>query len=175
MASAAPAPRPSAGSPGDGAHIVAERLLASVREEIGRADTKASILLSGSLAVLLLFSGRTGEPADRPAARVALTLVGGLLWMAGIAMFVAVVLPRTRVTGRAAGDGEAALFPDLARGATVEELLPRIAAAGLDTVRWSTGQACELGHILASKYRWLRVGVGCLVAGGVVALAGNLW
>lgn len=45
-----------------GALLVAERLLGAVREEISRADSKASILLSGAVAVLaVLAAGRKGR------------------------------------------------------------------------------------------------------------------
>ncbi|MFI0263903.1 Pycsar system effector family protein [Streptomyces sp. NPDC017056] len=158
-------PEPDAGS-----DFVAERLLKVVREEISRADTKASVLMTGATAALVLLLGRDGRFLT-PSAGGALLLAGTVLWTAGIAMFVAAVLPRTRTSA----DGFLTFFPHLARGASAEALLPRVSLAGRDTALWAVEQACALGRILGTKYRWLRWGVGCLAAGGTCALAGGLW
>ncbi|WP_234445335.1 Pycsar system effector family protein [Streptomyces rimosus] len=154
-----------------GPDFVAERLLKAVREEISRADTKASVMMTGATAALVLLFGRDGQLLAMPAVRAALLITGTVLWTLGIAMFVAAVLPRTRT----AADGCLTFFPQLTRGASAEALLPRVALAGLDTGQWAVEQACALGRILGTKYRWLRWGVGCLAAGGSCALAGGLW
>ncbi|MEU4203639.1 Pycsar system effector family protein [Streptomyces sp. NPDC039022] len=163
---AAPAP-----APGTGSDFVAERLLKVVREEINRADTKASVMMTGATAALVLLLGRDGQLPAMPATRAALLLAGAALWTLGIAMFVVAVLPRTRT----AADGHLTFFPQLTGGATAEVLLPRVALAGRDTGQWAVEQACALGRILGAKYRWLRWGVGCLAAGGCCALTGGLW
>ncbi|KAA6215326.1 hypothetical protein CP973_29495 [Streptomyces albofaciens JCM 4342] len=150
---------------------MAERLLKVVREEISRADTKASVMMTGAMAALVLVFGRDGQVLAMPAVRAALLVTGTVLWTLGIAMFVAAVLPRTRT----AADGCLTFVPQLTRGASAETLLPRVALAGLDTGQWAVEQACALGRILGAKYRWLRWGVGCLAAGGSCALAGGLW
>ncbi|OKI01451.1 hypothetical protein A6A06_20755 [Streptomyces sp. CB02923] len=150
---------------------MAERLLKVVREEISRADTKASVMMTGATAALVLLVGRDGRLPDMPAARAVLLLTGTVLWTLGIAMFVAAVLPRTRTSV----DGYLTFFPQLTGGASAEALLPRVALAGRDTGQWAVEQACALGRILGAKYRWLRWGVGCLAAGGCCALAGGLW
>lgn len=168
----APAPAPaSAPAPGTGSDFVAERLLKVVREEINRADTKASVMMTGATAALVLLFGRDGQLPAMSAARAALLIAGTALWTLGIAMFVVAVLPRTRT----AADGQLTFFPQLTGGATAEVLLPRVALAGRDTGQWAVEQACALGRILGAKYRWLRWGVGCLAAGGCCALTGGLW
>ncbi|MEU7227757.1 Pycsar system effector family protein [Streptomyces chrestomyceticus] len=163
-----PAPTPA---PGTGSDFVAERLLKVVREEINRADTKASVMMTGATAALVLLFGRDGQLPAMPAVRAALLIAGAALWTLGIAMFVVAVLPRTRT----AADGHLTFFPQLTGGATAEVLLPRVALAGRDTGQWAVEQACALGRILGAKYRWLRWGVGCLAAGGCCALTGGLW
>ncbi|WP_238782741.1 Pycsar system effector family protein [Streptomyces monomycini] len=154
-----------------GSDFVAERLLKVVREEINRADTKASVMMTGATAALVLLFGRDGQLPALPAVRAALLLGGAALWALGIAMFVVAVLPRTRT----AADGHLTFFPQLTGGATAEALLPRVALAGRDPGQWAVEQACALGRILGAKYRWLRWGVGCLAAGGCCALTGGLW
>ncbi|MEU6963549.1 Pycsar system effector family protein [Streptomyces chrestomyceticus] len=158
-------------APGTGSDFVAERLLKVVREEINRADTKASVMMTGATAALVLLFGRDGQLPAMPAVRAALLIAGAALWTLGIAMFVVAVLPRTRT----AADGHLTFFPQLTGGATAEVLLPRVALAGRDTGQWAVEQACALGRILGAKYRWLRWGVGCLAAGGCCALTGGLW
>ncbi|MEV5596705.1 Pycsar system effector family protein [Streptomyces sp. NPDC052496] len=154
-----------------GSDFVAERLLKVVREEISRADTKASVMLTGATAALVLLFGREVRFPVLPAAGTALLLAGTVLWALGMAMFVAAVLPRTRTSA----DGQLTFFPQLTRGVTAEALLPQVALAGRDTGQWAVEQACALGRILGAKYRWLRWGVGCLAAGGCCALTGGLW
>ncbi|MGW1926847.1 Pycsar system effector family protein, partial [Streptomyces massasporeus] len=88
-----PAPAPAAVPvpvpvPAEELRFMAERLLATVREDIGRADTKAAILLSGALAFLaVVFSGDRGLLPDSGPGLV-LLLLAGALWTAGVLMLV---------------------------------------------------------------------------------------
>ncbi|WP_241843903.1 Pycsar system effector family protein [Streptomyces fradiae] len=82
-----------------------------------------------------------------------------------------------RPPGGRGGRGRRTFFADLTRfpgGASAEALLPRVARAGREPQRWMVEQSCTLGLILAVKYRWLRRGVLCLAAGGVLLLAVRL-
>ncbi|WP_371614710.1 Pycsar system effector family protein [Streptomyces sp. NBC_00454] len=153
-----------------GARLVAERLLLSVREEIARADTKASIILSGSVALpALLVQGGQGRLGSGPAA-----LAGAVAWLAGIVMLALVILPRTGPgrpgSGRAAGPSVATLQG----GAGPAELAAAVVAAGADPGRWLLEQGRVLGAILALKYRWMRAAVCCLLL-GAAAFATTLW
>ncbi|MBQ0985744.1 hypothetical protein KBZ10_14700 [Streptomyces sp. F63] len=145
---------------------------------MGRADTKASILLSGAMAVLVMVLTWYGD--GLPALPAAAAAAGALLWAAGVVMLAAVVMPRRRPParpGRAAGAADGTFFADLTRfpgGASAEALLPRVARAGREPQRWMVEQSCTLGLILAVKYRWLRRGVLCLAAGGALLLAVRL-
>lgn len=105
MTAARPEPGPALSEPG--ARLIAERLLASVREEIARADAKASILLSGAVALpALLVSVSQARLGSGPAA-----VAGAAAWLAGIAMLALVILPRT---GHGRGRSGGAADPSVA-------------------------------------------------------------
>jgi hypothetical protein len=146
-----------------GARFVAERLLTTLREEIVRADTKAAILLSSSVALPTLAVSATGERVGAGPVGVA----GVLLWLAGILMLALVTLPRTRPRPPRGGPSPATLH----RGAGPDDAAAAVLAAGRDPGRWLLEQSYDLGAILAVKYRWMRWAVGCLVAGGVAVAA----
>lgn len=158
-----------------GVRYVAERLLAAVREDLGRADAKAAILLSGAVAlVAVLLSARHGIVADARTGgdgRVAFAfaLAGGVLWAGGVAGLVAVLMPRTRVAA------DMTFIRELTSGSSPAELMPKLAESGEDVVRWTLGQACALGAVLSRKYRWLRVGICCLALGAFFTLFGEMW
>ncbi len=154
-----------------GAHFIAERLLLSIREELARADAKASILLSVAVAVLVVVLAAPRD--DLPSA---LTSVGLGLWTAGVVMIAAVVLPRSKGGPRLPGTvDEASFFADLTGRTPTAELLPRIARAGRDPERWLVSRACELGAILAVKYRWLKWGCTTLTTAGILLVLAWSW
>ncbi|MGW2303368.1 Pycsar system effector family protein [Streptomyces sp. NPDC001809] len=163
-----PAP-PPAPVPAEELRFMAERLLATVREDIGRADTKAAILLSGALAFLaVVFSGdRALPPAGGPG--LFLLLLAGALWTAGVLMLVSVVLPRTRI------GADRTFLRDLTGGPSETALRARLAAPGADATGWLLEQASVHGLVLAAKYRWLRLGVSALALGALLALFSELW
>ncbi|WP_328942073.1 DUF5706 domain-containing protein [Streptomyces sp. NBC_00250] len=162
----APAPTPV---PAEELRFMAERLLATVREDIGRADTKAAILLSGALAFLaVVFSGDRAPWPDSGAGLV-LLLVAGALWTAGVLMLVSVVLPRTRI------GADRTFLRELTAGPSETALRERLAAPGADATGWLLEQASVHGLVLAAKYRWLRLGVSALALGALLALFSELW
>ncbi|KRV49586.1 hypothetical protein AQ490_19890 [Wenjunlia vitaminophila] len=153
--------------------FIADRVLTSVREDLGRADAKAAILLSGAMAfAAVLVSGdrdallsRFGS-ATGPGA-VWLTL-GGVLWASGVVMLAAVLFPRTWVAA------DSTFLRDVSHGASPDELLVRLADSRQDVVQWTLAQVCAMGAILARKYRWLRLGTFSLGLGGLFALLGEV-
>ncbi|MDV5148947.1 DUF5706 domain-containing protein [Streptomyces sp. SBC-4] len=149
--------------------FMAERLLATVREDIGRADTKAAILLSGALAFLAVVFSGDRAPVPTAGAGLALLLVAGALWTAGVLMLVSVVLPRTRI------GADRTFLRDLAAGPSESELRERLAPPGADATGWLLEQASVHGLVLAAKYRWLRLGVCALALGALLALLSELW
>ncbi|MFI8519261.1 Pycsar system effector family protein [Streptomyces sp. NPDC085481] len=161
-----PGPAPAPG----GAEMrgMAEQLLTTVREDIGRADTKAAILLSGALAFLAVVFSRDRGPLPAGAG-LALLVAAGLLWTAGVLMLVSVVLPRTRF------GAERTLLRELTAGTTADALRARLERSGSDATGWLLEQASVHGVVLAAKYRWLRLGVASLVLGALLALLSELW
>ncbi|WP_435973533.1 Pycsar system effector family protein [Streptomyces sp. Qhu_M48] len=148
---------------------MAERLLATVREDIGRADTKAAILLSGALAFLaVVFSGDRG-PLPTAGPGLAFLLLAGALWTAGVLMLVSVVLPRTRI------GADRTFLRELTAGPSEAALRERLSASGADATGWLLEQASVHGLVLAAKYRWLRLGVCALALGALLALFSELW
>lgn len=173
MTSPAPNPAPAPASPAvpDAADLryMAERLLTTVREDIGRADTKAAILLSGALAFLAVVFSRDRGPLPSSGAGLGLLLLSGALWTAGVLMLVSVVLPRTRV------GADRTLLRELTAGTGPDALRDRLTASGEDVTDWLLEQASVHGVVLAAKYRWLRLGVCALALGALPALFSGLW
>ena len=149
--------------------FMAERLLTTVREDIGRADTKAAIMLSGAIAFLAVLFSRERAPLPASGPGLWLLASGAVLWAAGILMLVSVILPRTRL------GADRTLLRDLAAGSPAGELLDRLRASGEDATGWLLDQASVHGSVLAAKYKWLRVGVCSLVLGALLALFSELW
>ncbi|MGW8375251.1 Pycsar system effector family protein [Streptomyces sp. ODS28] len=158
---------------------VAERLLSSVREDLGRADSKAAILVSGAVGLVAMLVSANDVPGvnsgagyggwTAPHTVSVLALIGGLLWGSGVVMLVAVLLPRTRVAA------DRTFLRELTSGVSPEALMPKLAESGEDVVRWTLDQACALGAVLARKYAWLRLGVCCLALGALFTLFSQLW
>lgn len=169
MTAAPPAgPAPPTGPGPAELREMAERLLTTVREDIGRADTKAAILLSGALAFLAVVFSRDRGPLPSGGS-LALLVAAGLLWTAGVLMLVSVVLPRTRV------GAERTLLRELTAGTTAGALRTRLEGSGTDATGWLLEQTSVHGVVLAAKYRWLRLGVASLVLGALLALLSELW
>lgn len=161
---------PDGGVLHDGALYVTERLLAVMREDLGRADTKASILLSGTIAVLAV----CGAERSARAHGWRVFMYGGAvgLWCFGIVALVVAILPRTRSgvhPSKASYFGAANFAQDAAH------LHRLLCEAGRDPVAWLALQAKDVGSILAAKYRWIRIGAACIGAGALLALTGAPW
>ena len=149
---------------------IAERLLSTVREDLGRADSKAAVLLSGTLALPAFLLGRHGPPGWRGPADVTLVLAA-VLWAGAVTALISALLPRTRtVRGR---DG-VTYFADLAASRDLEGLAAQVAEAGLDPAEWLLVQAVDVSSILSAKYRSIRWGMGSLALSAALALAWGL-
>ncbi|MEU9169358.1 Pycsar system effector family protein [Streptomyces sp. NPDC048420] len=154
----------------DGAHYVAERLLLTVREDLGRADVKASILLSGAVAVPALALGR-GASADTTGLALAFLAAGGALWAVGTLLLLVVVLPRTGTLRSAPG---LTYYADALAATDLEALRRAAGEAGADRVGWLLTQFQDVSDILAAKYRWLRRSMAFLGAGLLLAFVSVL-
>ncbi|MEV7788251.1 Pycsar system effector family protein [Streptomyces sp. NPDC088106] len=151
---------------------MAERLLATAREDLSRADSKAAVLLSGAAFVLpaLLLGGAWQLPSPPDGGRTALLIAGGVLWVLGTTLLVQVVLPRTGTVRQGPG---MTFFADAARTPPdVDRVVREITAAAGDRLAWLAVQLVDTSRILAAKYRCLRSGTCCLVVGLVLGGAG---
>lgn len=162
------------GAADEGADFVATRLLAVVREDVARADAKASALLSFvvALSALLVSGGRVPDGASA-AGRVLLGL-GGLAWLAGTALLVRSVLPRSRTERTGPGITFYADVLTVHQESGVPGVLAAARAAGGNPAVWLITQTVDLSRILAQKYRCIRWGVCWLFAGVVCVAAGLL-
>lgn len=146
----------------EAALYVAERLLATVRDDVARADTKAAVLLSGALAMPALLLGGRWSP-QRPAGLWLVPLcAGGAVWAAGAALLVWAILPRTRTARTTPG---VTYFADAHHGQDPAALIHAVTAAGQDRVGWLITQFVDMSVILTAKYRCLRWGMYCLAPG----------
>ena len=147
-----------------------ERLLDETRDEIHRADNKASIVLAGAgvavgAIVAGLIAGDVGLAGE--SFWVWLLVIGaGVLVVGGIAMMGAAVFPRLGMpeSGRARYFSEVAEFKDLS--ALTKAL--REEATGAD--ERNSGQISVLSSLVQTKYRLTRIGMVLLGVG--FALAG---
>ncbi|MEV1066461.1 Pycsar system effector family protein [Streptomyces sp. NPDC050263] len=160
---------------GDGeAQFVAARLLAVIREDAGRADAKASFLLTLVIALPTLLLGITGLPHWRTNTAPVLFALAGAGWLAGVGALVHAVLPRS---GTRRGGPGLTYYADvlaLHRDDGIEGIRTEAARAGQDPVVWLLTQAVDISAILAAKYRWIRWGILSALTGLACAAVGLL-
>lgn len=152
-----------------------ERLLDETRDEIHRADNKASIVLAGAgvavgAIVAGLIAGDVGL-ADESLFVWLLVIGAGVLVVSGIATMGAAVFPRlgTLESGRARYFSEAAEFKDL------PTLTKAIREEATRADERNSHQISVLSSLVQTKYRLTRIGMMLLGVGFVVAgLAGLL-
>lgn len=148
-----PPPAPSVAT--ESAVYVAERLLATARDELARADTKAAVLLSGSLALPALLLGGAWSPERTGGPWLGLLVLGGVLWAAGTVLLVWTLLPRTGTVRTAPG---VTFFADVRDVPDARLLVQAVGEAAQDRVGWLVTQFVDISRILAAKYRCLRWG-----------------
>ncbi|MFF7749560.1 Pycsar system effector family protein [Streptomyces sp. NPDC007971] len=149
---------------------IAERLLSTVREDLGRADSKAAVLLSGTLALPAFLIGWHGAPGWHGPADLTLVLAA-VLWAGAVIALIGVLMPRTRTVR---GRNGVTYFGDLAASRDLEALAAQVAEAGHDPAEWLLVQAVDVSSILSAKYRAIRWGMGSLALSAALALAWGL-
>jgi hypothetical protein len=145
------------------------RLLTETREEVTRADTKASIVLAGAGVVVgFLLTGLVTGDVSIAGSR---WYVGALAWIAGgflvggVAVLGWAVYPRTGNPQR----GHARWFAEIERYKNDEAgLVQAVETDQADGMR-DLHQAFGLAEIVAKKYRLTKVGMWLLGAGFVAA------
>jgi hypothetical protein len=142
------------------------QLLADLRAEIARADTKASVL-AGALGIMAgLLGGHRWSPA-------ALSPTAAILWWAGATSLVTAlfalllaVLPRYRRSTWEPGR-PLTYFGDIRRAARVDGLAAALSETGRDPALGLFLALAETSRIVARKHLWIRTG---LIAFGCAAV-----
>ncbi|MFI8961948.1 Pycsar system effector family protein [Streptomyces sp. NPDC053493] len=169
--SAATAPEPRARG-------TAERLLAELRLEAARADTKGSVLVAAqgmaAAALVGVLATRGWRPAELSGPGQALWWTGAVCFLASLVSLLMAVLPRYRRAGWRPG-APLTHFADI-RGAArrgpavLEEALRETDRAPRAALLASL---TENSRIVAIKYGWLRAGLAGFTA-ALVLLPGAL-
>jgi Family of unknown function (DUF5706) len=159
----------------------AEPVLAAVREELNRADTKTSILLAATAAVIAAILAGTVAGDWSP---TQLTGWREVLWwaataVAGVAVLLlaAAIYPRTK-RQRGGRSDAIAYYGDVVIFSDHQELraaLERSARRDMDRL---TDQVYQVGRIVVRKYRLLAAGMWALLVSAVgcsLAVALEAW
>lgn len=145
-----------------------ERLLADLRTEIARADSKAAVLVAALGMTAGMFSGLL---AGRNWTPTALSAPGAALWWSGtglltgslLALLLA-VLPRYR-TGSWAPGLPLTYFGDIRQAVRQGRLEPALADTERDPAAALTTALTESSRIAARKHGWIRVGLTAFCLG----------
>ncbi|MEU6488171.1 Pycsar system effector family protein [Streptomyces sp. NPDC046887] len=154
---APPAPEPEGVRAG-------EQLLAELRAEIGRADTKASVLVGAlGLCAATALGGWAALPVAGPGRW--LVLAGGAAWALALGCLLFATAPRYRASRWRTG-APMTYFLDVRRAAGVGALAVGLRDAERDRLSAVVIALDDTSAIVAAKHRWIRVGLGCFVLGG---------
>jgi hypothetical protein len=152
--------------------VHASSLLSEAREELTRADSKASIILAAvGVAAGLLFGGAFGgtwRPNALPVLARSVWWAASVVGAFGILSLGRAVFPSTRRTDDPAG--RIRYFGDVAKLAKPMDVRKMLATAANDPLERTFDQVWILSRIVMAKYRYVRWGM-CLVG---VALVGYL-
>ncbi|MEV4845004.1 Pycsar system effector family protein [Micromonospora matsumotoense] len=152
---------------------LAERLTVEARDELRRADAKASQWLTMSsgvaLAMLTLLTGTRWSPRQ---------LTGAAAWAwwsgcacAGVALFALAMALLPRTAG-AAEVRQVAYFGHVHRLRDPALVRRYVERAAQDTMPGLISQLCWLSRLVMIKYRWVRAGTVLIsLAAALVALA----
>ncbi len=151
-------------------------LLTEARDELTRADQKASILLAGTTVAIgavvsgMIASGWRPDELTPPWSLV--WQAGGALGLAGTSALVAAVYPRTRH----GVDDEAQLFyfGHAARIATVSDLARELRRSSEDTFTRSADQLWRISRVVTTKYRFVRAAIWLLAVATILTLSGSI-
>lgn len=149
------------------------RLLDETREEVGRADAKAATLLSASAIAVTLLVGLyelKGHPLRvLPIWRADLVLFAFAVSVIGVVFLGLAVLPRS--TAAAKDRVPPYFFGEVARyGRDETRLLTDLAQASQTATKRTANQLLAVSQIVVRKYRYVRYGLLCLFAGGLLAI-----
>ncbi|MFE0176258.1 Pycsar system effector family protein [Streptomyces sp. NPDC059002] len=147
---------------------VGERLLADLRAEIGRADSKAAVLVAALGLTGGVFSGRLASSEWTPGQ---LGLPGQAVWWAGafslvLSLFslLMAVLPRYRGVPWAPGR-PLTYFGDIQLAARTGVLADALTETAREPALALLTALAETSRIAARKHQWIRTGLIAFCAG----------
>jgi hypothetical protein len=155
----------------DRSGLVVARLVAELRTETGRADTKASVLIAAmglGLGAPLGLSRPTPADGCRGSCSV-IWWFGCLFWVAALGCLLISLVPRYRRSSWTE-DSSVSSFVDIHRAAKAGNLRAAIRSTGLDEQASLLTAATDLSRIVILKYRWIRAAMTCFAL-AVSALA----
>lgn len=162
--------------PDDVARQYAMSLLSEARDELTRADLKASILLAasgvGASSILAGMISSTWSPLLLRTPWNLIWILGACLGLAGIGALAWAIYPRTS-RGRD-DEGQLFYFRQAAGVRSVEELTAELRKSSLDAFRRSADQLWRVSQVVSSKYRGVRVGIWLLIVGSIMMLVGGV-
>lgn len=148
-------------TPADPAQLC-ERLLADLRTEIARADSKASVLVAALGMTAGVFSGLLAGRNWNPGA---LSTFGTVVWGAGAASLtlslfalLLAVLPRHRSEPWAPGQ-PLSYFGDIQQAVRLGQLEAALADTQRDPTAALTSALTETSRIATRKHQWIRTGL----------------
>ncbi|MFF1358637.1 Pycsar system effector family protein [Streptomyces sp. NPDC058297] len=154
-----------------------ETLLADLRSEIARADSKASVLVAALGMTAGVFSGLLAGGGWSPAV---LSGPGTAAWWAGagalaLALFALLlaVLPRYRSRGWTPGE-PLTHFGDIQQAARAGQLTAALMATERRAADGLTRALTETSRIAARKHQWIRTGLIAFAVGTVLLPAALL-
>lgn len=148
----------------------AGRLLGEARDELARADAKASSALTALVAVVAVALARNAPPATR--LMLSWSWSGGLL-LCAIAMILLLLAVLPRFTSRARGD-LVCYFGDVAAVRSDGELAHRLGQATDRSHELVLRELRAVSAIVMAKYRYTRWGILCAAVGASLLLASAL-
>ncbi|WP_447038112.1 Pycsar system effector family protein [Streptomyces sp. DSM 118878] len=149
----------------------AERLLNEVRAEIGRADTKASVLIGALSACsgVTLSTYLSRMPATDLSRFMGTTTA--LTWALSLGFLLFATAPRYRPSQWRTG-GPLTYFLDIRRAADAEALTDALRSTEEDHLGSLVIALRNTSDIVAAKHRWIRTGLACFLC-GAIALGGS--
>jgi MFS family permease len=162
--------------PEEVAREYASTLLTEARDELTRADQKASILLAaagvavGAIVAGMVSSGWTPSRLTYPWSYV--WAIGAVIGLLGILCLIVAIYPRT-TRGK---DDEAQLFyfGHAAKVATVDDLARELRRSSTNTFQRSADQLWRVSQVVTAKYSLVRVAIWLLSIGSLTALASSV-
>lgn len=175
------APNPASTASGvsaadDQAYRYGAELLAQARDELNRADSKASILLAAvGVALGAVTSGIVASgwsPSRLPTTLTVVWWIGTAIVAGGVAALLAAVYPRRRRRAVRSGrrPGDIAYYADVAAFQSAHEVTSAIRRSADHDLELLAEQLLHVSQIAGRKYRLVGWGIWLVAVGVVCAL-----